>query len=244
MKMTVLGCYGPYPAPGGACSGYLLEHDSYPILLECGNGVLSRLQYYFKPWELKAVVASHLHSDHVSDLLIMRYALDIAQNHGVTKESLDVFAPDEPAEERERIFFKDAYRLHTIEENSELELGPYRFSFLPVKHPLPTLAMKIECGGKTLVYSGDTEYMPGLVDFAEGADLFLCEANFQDEDIEASRGNHLSATQAAELAKQAGVKRLVISHLPAFRELGRSREEAARIFEGVEMAEEGMVLEI
>jgi len=79
MKLTVLGCCGPYPAAGGACSGYLLEEDGYRVLIDCGNGVLSRLQQHLKSWELEAVLLSHLHFDHTADLMVLRYALDYAR---------------------------------------------------------------------------------------------------------------------------------------------------------------------
>ncbi len=244
MKLIVLGRYGPYPAANGTCSGYLLEHESCPVLLECGNGVLSRLQNYYSPWELEAVMVSHLHGDHISDLLIMRYAMDIAQNMGRTEKTLEVYTPGEPEEELSRLPFKEAYRLKNISPASRIEVGPYIFSFLPVKHPLPTFAVKVECAGKTLVYSGDTEYVEELINFAGGADLFLCEANYQDEDIKASRGNHLSASQAAQIAAQAGVQRLVLTHLPAFRDISKTLEEAQNIFPGAELAREEAVYEI
>ena len=79
MKLTVLGCYGPYPAAGGACSGYLLEHEGFAVLIDCGNGVLSRLQEFIEPSKLKAIIISHLHSDHCSDLFILRYALQFSR---------------------------------------------------------------------------------------------------------------------------------------------------------------------
>ena len=47
LKLTILGCYGPYPKAGGACSGYLLEDETTKILIDCGNGVLSRLFLHF-----------------------------------------------------------------------------------------------------------------------------------------------------------------------------------------------------
>ncbi len=244
MQLTIMGRYGPYPDVGGACSGYLLQEEDHPWLLECGNGVLSRLQKYLDPWHLQNIIVSHLHADHMADLLIMRYAMDIAQNRGVTDKSLDVYLPDEPEEERARIAFKQAYRLHSLNSDVNLNLGPFKLSFLPVKHPLPSVAVKIESKGKTMVYSGDTEFMPELIDFVHGADLFLCEANFQQEEIDASKGNHLSAGQAAQIAAEAGVKRLILTHLPAFKDLSISLQEAEKYYPGAELAVEETTIEI
>ena len=72
MKMTILGCYGPYPAAGGACSGYLVQEAGCTILLDCGNGVLSRMQEHIDFLQLDAALISHLHADHLSDLMILR----------------------------------------------------------------------------------------------------------------------------------------------------------------------------
>ena len=74
MRIIVLGCFGPYPPAGGTCSGYLLEKDGSFVLLDCGNGVLSKLQHFIKLKDLSAVILSHLHSDHVSDISILGYA--------------------------------------------------------------------------------------------------------------------------------------------------------------------------
>ena len=83
MKLTILGKYGPYPAAGGACSGYLIEQGSTRVLIDCGNGVLSRLQQVCKIKDLSAIVLSHLHSDHMADMLVLRYALEIGRVRGI-----------------------------------------------------------------------------------------------------------------------------------------------------------------
>ena len=74
MQLKILGNNGPYPAPGGACSGYLLTSDSGQtrVLIDCGPGVLSRLTADCMPGELDAVLLSHLHYDHMSDILPMQ----------------------------------------------------------------------------------------------------------------------------------------------------------------------------
>lgn len=82
MKLTVLGNNGPFPSPGGACSGYLLEEDSTKILIDCGNGVLSNLQKICPFEDLSAIILTHLHSDHISDLMVLRYAVQIKNARG------------------------------------------------------------------------------------------------------------------------------------------------------------------
>lgn len=75
MNVTVLGKYGPYPKAGGAASGYLLSAGGNRILLDCGSGVFSRLISLCPPEELSAVLLTHLHADHSSDLGVMNYYL-------------------------------------------------------------------------------------------------------------------------------------------------------------------------
>ena len=69
MFLTVLGRHGPYPRPGGACSGYFIEDGSTRVLIDCGSGVLSRLMEHVHPAHLDAIVLSHLHFDHAGGLL-------------------------------------------------------------------------------------------------------------------------------------------------------------------------------
>ncbi len=236
MKLTVLGSYGPFPSPGGACSGFLLENEKDSILLDCGNGVLSRLQKFIKPWNLDALLISHLHSDHISDLFILRYALDMARNKGVISESMDVYLPEEPAQESSRIPYKDVYNIISLTQDQIIEIGSFNISFLSTVHPVPCLAMKINSGSKTLVYSGDTEYFTELEQFVSGCDLFLCEANYQNEDMNVPRNNHLSAVQAGKIAENAGVKKLLLTHLPPNRDINISLQEAKSLFDRTELA--------
>ena len=238
MKLTVLGAYGPFPAPGGACTGFLLENERHRILLDCGNGVISRLQKYVNPWELDAIVISHLHSDHISDLFILRYALDMAGNKGLLSRSMDVYAPEEPAEEYARIPYKNVYNVIPLKADQIIEAGSFQISFLPTIHPLPCLAMKIKSGDKSLVYSGDTEYFPELIQFASGCDLFLCEANFQNEDMKVPRKNHLSAFEAGTIAAKAKVRKLLLTHLPPGGDISISLKEAKEAFADTETAVE------
>lgn len=245
MKLTVLGAYGPYPAAGGACSGYLLEHEGYSVLIDCGNGVLSRLQQFIEISELRAIVVSHLHSDHFSDLFILRYALQFGLEKGVIEGPLPVFAPAEPVAEYARLPYKNVYTVEAVTEGQDLQLGPFTFTFLKTKHSIPCYAVAVYLAGeKIMVYSADTEYFPALSSFAQGAALFLSEANFLEEDFQKGASNHLSARQAAALAREAGVEALLLTHLLPFRNPQLYLQEAARVFKNVEIAREGSVYDL
>ena len=66
MRLTVLGCSGPYPAADVGTSGYLLTSNDTNLLLECGCGVVPKLWRAIKPGQLSAVVLTHFHFDHIS----------------------------------------------------------------------------------------------------------------------------------------------------------------------------------
>src|SRR6476659_3176267 len=78
MRLTVLGKSPSWQDADGACSGYLIEEDGTSILLDCGNGVFSKLRRYRDYTSLDAVIVSHLHADHFLDLVPFSYALTYA----------------------------------------------------------------------------------------------------------------------------------------------------------------------
>lgn len=238
--MTVLGNYGPYPPAGGSCSGYLLEHDGCFVLLECGNGVLSNLQYHLEVKDLSAVIISHLHSDHLSDLFILRYAWQMEMEKDSGLGPLTVYAPSSPEEDFRRITYKDVLRSEAIDGSKDIQIGPMTFSFLQTRHSLPCFAVSLMAEGrKQFVYSADTEYFSDLAVFSQGASLLLCEASYLEEDIEQGAANHMSAFQAGSLALEAGVKNLVLTHLPPHREEALCLKEARRVFPKALLAEQG-----
>ena len=82
MKLTVLGKYGPYAPIGGCTSGYYIEGNGFSVAFEMGAGVFSRLQSVCRPEKLSALIISHLHFDHISDLGVMNYYLEALARRG------------------------------------------------------------------------------------------------------------------------------------------------------------------
>ena len=221
MKLTILGNYGPYPAPGGACSGYLLSSDSgnTNVLLDCGTGVLSNLSRHL-PWEsLSAVILSHLHYDHMSDLLPMQYALQFHPRSA----PLPVIAPETPSEVR-RLLDAPAYALLPMEER---DIGEMHFSFCPVRHPVASFALRATCDARSFVYTGDTNEVQVLDSFARGADVLLADAGLSAADWR-MEAPHLSAERCARLAERTDCGRLLLTHLnPRYRAEDLEREARA-----------------
>jgi len=213
LKLTVLGCYGPYPKAGGACSGYLLEDKNTKILIDCGNGVLSKLFAYCEDLnKLDAIFISHLHPDHISDLMVLRYAIFIKRMFKKLDMPIPIYLPANPIEEYERIQYNDSFAFSIINEVTEVNIKDIKIIFKKTNHPVECYAMSFEKDNKKFVYSGDTRYFNELIDFASKSDLFLCEANILDKDM-TETVPHLSAKQAAEIALKANVNKVVLTHL-------------------------------
>lgn len=231
MILTILGNNGPFPAAGGACSGYLLESDSGDtrILIDCGTGSLANLNRWCKPHELNAVVLSHLHFDHMSDMLPMKYQLDMSPI-----VSLPVYAPDEPAP-MANVLRGGKLDIYPPQDTT---VGEMRISFLPAVHPVRTNSICVECDGAKFVFTGDTNENPPLELFANGADLLLADAGFLQKDWLSGKP-HLSALMCGQLAAGTGAKQLVLTHLNPNYAPEDLLAEARTAYPNVELAEIG-----
>ena len=204
MKLTILGCNGPYPSAGGACSGHLLSEGSTHVLIDCGTGTLANLPGYIAWEQLSAVVLSHLHYDHMSDLLPMQYALQFHPR----ENPLPVYAPLTPAPVR-ALLDAPCYDPRPMEDT---RIGGIDFRFHPGRHPVQSFAMRASAGGRCFAYTGDTNELDGLDDFLRGADVLLADAGLGSADWHAN-APHLSAEGCARLAKSADCGRLLLTHL-------------------------------
>lgn len=233
MKLTVLGNNGPYPKAGGACSGFLLDSGEHKIVLDFGNGVLSRLQQHIDIEDISAVILSHLHSDHMSDIMILRYAADIKMIRGTMEKPIKVYAPAEPAEEFNRMKYKEALELIKIDPEKRLVIGDLNISFMEMVHGYKDYAVCIEKDQRKFVYSGDTCFNDRIVEFAKSADLFICEAGLLERDDKNLRIMHLTAREAAMVAREAGVKRLLLTHFLPDIKPEQYINEATAVYDGI-----------
>jgi ribonuclease BN (tRNA processing enzyme) len=213
MKITVLGNNGPFPAAGGACSGYLVQEGDTKLLLDCGNGVLSNLQKLVRFEELNVIILSHLHSDHMSDMMVLRYAIQLKRKNGTIKDVLNVFAPDEPEEEYKRLDVKEAFNLNAIVDGTVLKFGNLKITFSCMTHPFKNFAISIENGGKRFVYSGDTAWNENIIEFSRGADLLMLDSGLLSRDKKNDNVPHLTAQECGIVARKAGVKKLLLTHI-------------------------------
>jgi len=248
MRLIVLGCTGSGPGPTSPASGYLVQAGDVHLTIDLGNGTFGALQRHLDPWRLDAVAFTHLHPDHCADFS----ALVVHRRHhphppfDATARPLPVLAPAEApqrfarqfapsAAELARTDLRDIFAFETLTDGASSSVGTVTVRAGRVDHPCEAYALRVEHGGRSLVYSGDTGPCDGLVELARDADVLLCEASWPHvwaKWSEPPRGVHLSARQAGEHATAAGVGRLLITHVPPWGDGAALLAEAKAAFDG------------
>lgn len=237
MKLTVLGNNGPFSAIGGACSGYLLSHDDKNILIDCGNGVLSNLQRFTSLESLDAIILTHLHSDHMADMLILRYALQLKRNKGLINRAIDLYLPDEPVTEYNLLNIQDIFNLVVIAPELEVNFRDLRVNFRKMTHPVKCFAVSFQYGQKKFVYSGDTSWNNEIAIFAKDADLLMLDAGLRTVDKVSDNVPHLTAAECGKVAVMANAKKLLLTHFNPEFNIENLRAEALEYFDNTETTE-------
>jgi ribonuclease BN (tRNA processing enzyme) len=230
MTLTVLGCDGSWPGPGGAGSGYLIECAGTRLVVDAGPGTFANLQCSIDPATVDAVVLSHRHTDHWTDL----HALATHARFALGRKGIPTFAP-KGLSEQSGLSGSEAIDWHQVTDGASVDVGALTCSFHRTDHGVETLAMRIDGGGRALGYSADTG--PGwlLAELGTGLDLVLSEATYTIEH-EVTAG-HMSGRQAGEQAKRSGARRLVITHRwPTIEATAVAKEAEAAFGASVEQA--------
>lgn len=229
-------------------NGYLVQCGSTSLLLDAGSGVAARLQSYVAIENLTAVLVSHLHEDHISDLHCLRFMQSAAQLLGRTTAKLQVYAPGAPAGPHFWLKGGEQWQeLHEYDPAGALVLGQLEVRFTRTNHLLPTYAMRISPvgqAGPALFYTADTGVSEAVTTAAQGADLLLVEASLVEEYASKRSFGHLTAAEAAAMARDAGVKRCVFTHLWPGLDPQRLLDEGRPIHANIELAKEGKTYRI
>jgi ribonuclease BN (tRNA processing enzyme) len=261
VRITVLGKSPSWQDADGACSGYLIEDQETSLLLDCGNGVFSKLRRFRDYVTLDAVVVSHMHADHFLDLVPFSYALTYAPRQqpvpvdrwpgtdSPARPQLNV-----PAGGREVLrrvvgawgnedLVENAFDLREYEPSDRLRIGHLHVRFHEVPHFLETHAIEVTTanGGGRFTFGADSRPCAEIPEFAQGTDLLMLEATLPRPERSGQRG-HLTPAEAGDHARRANARRLVLTHISDELDELWARDEAARAFGGpVEVAREGAV---
>lgn len=233
VRLTVIGSSPAWANPGSAHSGYLVDGRGR-LLLDCGPGVLAGLRLRIASWPpADAIVVTHLHLDHVADLVGWQWAQLMGPGRG--GDPVPLWLPPGGSAELRGLLHReaDAFSVREYRARESFDAAGFRVTALPVVHyGRDAFGLRVEDGDSSLAYSGDTAPTPALVELARGADLFLCEATLAE--VERAPRGHLTAGEALEAAAAAGARRTVLTHRPV--ELPRP--------DGCELAVDGAVLEV
>lgn len=282
MRLTIVGSSGSMSGPSSAASSYLVQVNdaagrTWSVLLDLGPGAFGQLMNHVDPRELDALLFSHLHPDHMADVtslqVYLRYHPDGACG------PLRTLAPQGAVQRICDVCWVSAaelgeqFEVERLRPGQAVTLGPLRVEPFPVWHPVPAFGFRItgpsSLDGRTvrIAYTGDTDACAGAARLADGVNLLLCEASFQEgrEDV---RGIHLTGLRAGVLAAgkwhpepgtpddafrdpgtgpfgRVPVGRLVLTHLPPWTDGLTVLDEARSVYGGpIDIARPGASWEL
>jgi len=243
MKLTIIGCAGSFANAESAGSCYLLEHDGYSLLLDLGSGALGSLARYMSVSDVNAVALSHVHLDHCADLGGL-YVSRRYDPRGIASK-IPVFGPPGVAARMDQMYGlnsgddddeDDETTMQSVFDFVEYDgiahtVGPFTIEAVPVVHCLPAFALRVSAGGRVLIYSGDTGFCQSLIDASVGAHVALYEASFV-ESADNPADVHLTGAEGGRAATEAGVDRLIVTHLVAWNDDDEVLADARSTYRG------------
>lgn len=253
MRLTTIGTGGVFPNTERRQSCAVIETGGETIVFDLGNGaVRGMLRAGFDPLFIDRLFFTHFHPDHTSDIPALLFSM----KYGMTEERTNPLHAVGPHPfEDFWDSFKTVYRSWMepdfpveitglpVEPGHSMDLPFGVLSWTPVEHRPESIAYRLdEKDGASLAYTGDTEHSESVAALARGADTLLIECSAPDS---SPIPGHLTPSSVARIATEAGVRRVVLTHLfPPVLELDLV-SEVGKGFDGeIVVAEDGMSLEI
>ena len=246
MKLTVLGSGVFKPRTARYPSGLALIIGDKTIIFDAGSGTFMRLIEAGIDYEqIDYIFVTHLHIDHVSDLLQYLWAYHLDR-----KKDLHLFGPPglkkfyehltKLASQFSRMPFE--VKVKELDEGDAIFLPFFKIEVMRTEHvdELVSICYKVKAKKKIFGYSGDTGYSEKLIEFFRDVDVLVLECTTLNE--QQIKG-HLIPKECGEIAKKAGVKKLVLTHLDL--DLEKVKEQCSRDFCGeIIVAEDLMQVEV
>ena len=256
IEAVLLGSGGTKANPKRFCPSNLIWINDEPVLIDCGPGTVFRLREADTPAsEITRLLLTHLHIDHYADYPYFLIEPLIAWGKEAIQRRKDLVVYGPPGTSRLLNLFEKTYdvemdnyaslkgyeqtrelmgaKVTEISEEWELRLGSWVIRAMMVDHglcKLPCFAYRIDVGGKSIVFSGDTVPCDSMIELAKGADVLVHECTFPDEELEARRRSgfaywiHSTPSGVAKVAQKADVKKLVINHLTGWNAFSAQNE--------------------
>ena len=250
-RLTVLGSCGAWPEAGRACSGYLLDHEGFRVVLDLGYGTLPRLLSLLDSSAadgLDAVIVTHKHADHMIDL----HGLFRARKFGDRKaQPIPLYAPAgvlehvESLEDDDFTAVREVFDWHSLPAD-KYDVGPFQLESVGLPHFVPNAGVRLSSPNLTVAYTGDTGPDPALAELGRDADLYIVEATDRDQQAGTPPGPagqrlHLTGRDAGETAALARARRLLLTHFWPDNDRDKTRSAAAAVFDGeIILADEGL----
>jgi ribonuclease BN (tRNA processing enzyme) len=243
MQFTFVGSGDAFGSGGRFNTCFHLATESTRFLIDCGaSSLIAMKRLGIDRAAIDLILLTHFHADHFGGLpffvldaqLIAKRTrpLTIAGPPGVGAWYERIFAATFPGERT--LPFPLEFRefdIGQLNRIGEVEVTPFH-----VRHDDragPCLALRISTEGRTICYSGDTEWTETLIEAARGADLFVCECYVYDRPVRA----HLALTTLRQHLPTIGAKRVILTHM-SDNMLNRRAEVE------YEMADDGKVIEV
>ena len=259
MFVTILGSGAALPTGNRRCSAQVLNAGGFKLLVDCAEGTQDRIRYnHLKLQSISTIIISHLHGDHFFGLPGLLSTMHLC---GRT-EPLTIVAPRGARPVVETTFDLTGNHIDYPVEWVEMDFadGMQRVfacsrctvDAFPLVHSVPTYGFRITevprgvAEPRVYAYCCDTAYTEAILPYIADADLLCLECTFADELAELASGRmHLTAGQAGRLARQAGVRQLLLTHISArYKEPDVLLAQASAEFEKCIIAIDGMRLEV
>lgn len=220
VEIQFLGSGDAFGSGGRFHTCVLVSAGSVRFLIDCGaSSLIAMRRFGVDPNAVSMILLSHLHGDHFAGVpfflldaqFVSRRAqpLVIAGPPGTKKrmtEAREVLFPGSSAVE-----LPFPFDVFEMDPERRRELGGITVTPYVVRHPSgdPPLALRVECAGKVVAYTGDTEWTEALIPAAQGADLLIAEAYTYDRRVKF----HMDLQTLLSRRGDLGAKRLILTHM-------------------------------